>query len=125
MTGTERKRRWRLANSQRSRAAERKRAWLRRQHGRLVIGPLRPERFFYASGISYQQYEADPYPSMDPDEQPERDAWYARVSAGHGRKESRFRQDQKRRQERIAFYWAQNAAINKELGLPADASLKD
>jgi len=90
-----------------------------------VIGPLGPERFFYASGISYQQYEADPYPSMDPDKQPERDAWYARVSAGHGRNESRFRQDEKRRQERIAFYWAQNAAINKELGLPADASLKD
>ena len=56
MTGSERKRRWRLRNSERSRAAERRRAQARRDGvWGLVLGrEARPCK----SSASYKQYEA-------------------------------------------------------------------
>ena len=61
MTGTARKRSWRLANPERSREHERTRALRRRQHGTVTLGPLGPEAFSYPSGISYQRYESQGY----------------------------------------------------------------
>ena len=116
MTGTERKRRWRLENPERSREHERRRALLRRRHGTWIEGPDgKPILFSYPSGISYQLYEEDPYPSMEPDKQPGRDAWYQRVSAGHGRKASRFREWQKRNQKAIESLDAQIAELDAKL----------
>jgi hypothetical protein len=56
MTGTERKRAWRLRNPERSRTAERNRALARRRgyYGRLVLGEA-PR--LCASSDSYMRYE--------------------------------------------------------------------
>jgi hypothetical protein len=61
MTGTERKRLWRLRNPERSReAAERTRAEKRRRHRSVIEWTLGkpPVCFEYPSGESYQRYEA-------------------------------------------------------------------
>jgi hypothetical protein len=122
MTGTERKRRWRLANPERSREHERQRALLRRRHGTWVEGPDgKPMTFSYPSGISYERYESwgtEPWRYSEQE-------WNQRRCRGIGRPASRWRQYLKRLRERIEARKALLAAINEELGLPADASFED
>ena len=126
MTGTERKRTWRLANPERSRKHERTRAGRRRQHGTVTLGPLGPEAFSYPSGISYQRYESQGYMWFSR-EKGEWLPYYSteeiiqRRKAGIGRPASRWRQDVKRRKKRLAELKARVA----ELGLDPDAPFEE
>ena len=123
MTGTEQKRRWRLANPGRSREHERSRACLRRMHGRFIGQPGGRDlvRLSYPSGESYQRYESwgdEPWRYSE-------NEWNERLYKGIGRPASRWRQYKKRLRERIEAAEVQIAAINEELGLPVDASFEN
>jgi len=88
----------------------------------LVEGPDgKPMIFSYASGASYQRYESwgdEPWRHSEQE-------WDQRFRRDIGRPASRWRQYKKRLQERIESHKTLRAAINKELGLPADASFDD
>jgi hypothetical protein len=77
--------------------------------------------FSYPSGISYQRYESwgdEPWRHSEQE-------WDQRFRRDIGRPASRWRQYVRRLQERKEAHRALRAAINEELGLPADASLED
>src|SRR5262249_1755435 len=117
----------RILNPERSREHERRRAWLRRRHGSRIEKPDGNQTIFsYPSGASYQRYENEAYIVEG-----ECGCHYStqerarRRSADIGRPASRSRQYMKQLRKRIEAKRARLAAIDEELGLPADASLED